>query len=96
MEFLVHFLTSFYLTILRLEIFTIPTLQQTFEIYEDLFNSIDNIRGIFQNMSTRPDWIQDIETGIDAMWNKFRDYYSETKPYAYDDAILLHPSEKLR
>ena len=95
-EFLVHFLAPFYLSTLRLEASTIPTLQQTFETYEDLFNSMDNVQGIFQNMSIRPDWIQDIETGIDAMWSKLRDYYSETKPYAYGDAILLHPSKKWR
>ena len=67
MEFLVHFLAPFYLTTLHLQVSTIPTLQQTFEIYEDLFNFMDNIRGIFQNMRIRPDWIQDIEIGIDMM-----------------------------
>lgn len=96
LEFLVHFLAPFYITTLRLQASTVPTLQQTFETYEGLFNSIDNVRGIFQDMSIRPDWIQDIETGIDAMWGKLRDYYSDAKPYAYGDAILLHPSEKLR
>ena len=95
-EFLVHFLAPFYLTTLRLQASTVPTLQQTFETYEGLFNSMDNVRGIFQNMRIRPDWIQDIEIGIDAMWYKLRDYYSEAKPYAYGDDILLHPSEKLR
>ena len=95
-EFLVHFLAPFYITTLRLQAATIPTLQQTFETYESLFNSLDNVRGIFQNMHIRPDWIQDIETGIDEMWGKLREYYSEAKPYAYDDAILLHPSEKSR
>lgn len=95
-EFLVHFLAPFYMTTICLQASTIPTLQQTFETYECLFNSIDNIRGIFQDMSICPDWIQDIENGIDVMWEKLRDYYSEAIPYAYGDAILLHPSEKLR
>ena len=30
------------------------------------------------------------------MWEKLKAYYSDAKPYAYEDAILLHPSEKLR
>ena len=94
--FLVHFLAPFYRTTLRLQAATVPTLQQTFEIYEGLFNSIDNVRGIFENMRLRPNWIQDIEMGINAMWEKLKVYYSDTKPYAYGDAILLHPSEKLR
>ena len=69
-EFLVHFLAPFYLTTLHLQASTVPTLQQIFETYEGLFNSMDNIRGIFQNMRIRPDWIQDVEIGIDAMWYK--------------------------
>jgi hypothetical protein len=94
--FLVHFLAPFYKTTLHLQAATVPTLQQTFETYEGLFNSIDNVRGIFQNMQSRPDWIQDIEAGINAMWEKLKVYYSDAKPYVYGDAILLHPSEKLR
>ena len=93
---MVHFLAPFYRTTLRLQAATIPTLQQTFETYEGLFNSIDNVRGIFENMRLRLNWIQDIEMGINAMWKKLKVYYSDTKPYVYGDAILLHPSEKLR
>jgi hAT family C-terminal dimerisation region len=95
-EFLVHFLYPFKKTTMLLQSTSIPTLQQSFETYENLFNSIDNVRGVFQEMRIRPDWIQDIETGMDEMWTKLREYYSEGKPYAYGDAIILHPSMKTK
>jgi hypothetical protein len=47
-------------------------------------------------MRLRSDWIQDIEMGINAMWEKLKAYYSNAKLYVYGDAIFLHPSEKLR
>jgi len=46
-------------------------------------------------MSIRPEWIKDVEMGIGKMWDKLKDYYSWAKPFAYGDAIILHPSEKL-
>ena len=30
------------------------------------------------------------------MWTKLREYYSESKPYAYGDVIILHPSMKTK
>jgi hypothetical protein len=75
---------------------SIPTLQQSFETYENSFNSIDNVRGVFQEMRIRPDWIQDIERGMSEMWTKLREYYSESKPYTYGDVIILHPSMKTK
>ena len=33
---------------------------------------------------------------MDEMWTKLREYYSEGKPYAYGDAIILHPSMKTK
>lgn len=48
--FLVHFLAPFYRTTLHLQAATVPILQQTFETYEGLFNSINNVWGIFENM----------------------------------------------
>ena len=95
-EFLVHFLTPFYRTTIMLQATGIPTLQQTFETYESLFNALDNVRGLFQEMIPRPDWLTDVEVGIGQMWDKLRFYYSKDKPLAYVDAILLHPAEKNR
>lgn len=95
-EFLVHFLAPFYRTTQLLQTTSIPTLQQTFETYESLFNSLDNIKGLFENMTLKPTWIADVEGGMTKMWNKLRLYYSEAKPYVYCDAILLHPLERTR
>jgi hypothetical protein len=55
MKFLVHFLYSFKKTTMLLQFTSIPILQQSFEIYENLFNSIDNVRRVFQEMYIRPD-----------------------------------------
>jgi hypothetical protein len=50
-EFLVHFLAPFHRTTQLLQPTRVPTLQQTFETYESLFNALDNVKGMFQNMS---------------------------------------------
>jgi hypothetical protein len=95
-EFLVHFLAPFYRTTQLLQSTNVPTLQRTFETYEGLFNALDNVKGLFQNMSVRSEWIKDVETGVTQMWNKLQHYYSKGKPFAYCDAIILHPTEKNR
>lgn len=94
-EFLVHFLIPFHRTTTLLQATAIPTLQQTFETYEGLFNAIDNVKAMFKTMHIRPEWIKDVEMGIGKMWDKLKEYYSQDKPFAYGDAIILHPSEKL-
>lgn len=89
------FLCTSYIRLRRqLQSTSVPTLQQSFETYENLFNSSDNVCGVFQDMRIRPDWIQDIE--MNEMWIKLHEYYSEGKPYAYGDAIILHPSMKTK
>jgi len=55
MEFLVHFLYPFKKITMLLQFISIPILQQSFEIYENLFNSIDNVRRVFQEMHIQPD-----------------------------------------
>ena len=95
-EFLVHFLAPFYWTTQLLQFTSIPTLQQTFETYESLFNSLDNVKGLFENITLKPTWIADVESGMIKMWNKLWLYYSEAKSYVYCDAILLHSLEKTR
>jgi hypothetical protein len=94
-EFLVHFLAPFHRTTTLLQATAIPTLQQTFETYEGLFNVIDNVKAMFQIMHIRPEWIKDVEMEIGKMWDKLKEYYSQAKPFAYGDAIILHSSEKL-
>jgi hAT family C-terminal dimerisation region len=46
-------------------------------------------------MRVHSEWIKDVETGIQKMWTKLKEYYSDGKPFAYSDAIILHPSEKM-
>ena len=52
-EFLLHFLSPFKITTDLLQATQKPTLHKTFEIYERLFNSIDNVRALFQNMNIK-------------------------------------------
>ena len=93
-EFLVHFLAPFHRTTVILQATSVPTLQQTFEIYEGLFNALNNVKGLFQKMALKPEWLVDVEVGIEQMWDKLRFYYSKAKPFVYVNAILLHPTEK--
>ena len=54
-EFLLHFLSPFKITANLLQATQKPTLHKTFETYEHLFHSIDNIQALFQNMNIKPD-----------------------------------------
>ena len=95
-EFLLHFLAPFNRATIVLQATKRPTLHETFETYEHLFNSIEDVRAQFILMKTKPDWIKQVQTAIDVMWDKLKDYYTGTKTaFAYGDAIILHPSLKL-
>lgn len=66
-EFLLHFLSPFKVTTDLLQAIQKSTFHKTFETYEHLFNSIDNIQALFQNMNIKLDWISQIENAIDQM-----------------------------
>jgi hAT family C-terminal dimerisation region len=95
-EFLLRFLAPFKAAIDRLQGTAKPTLQKTFQIYEELFNGLENIKAVFQEMKPVPHWISDVRSGIEAMWTKLSKYYNRTaQPFAYYDATILHPGKKL-
>lgn len=95
-KFLLYFLSPFKIITNLLQATQKPTLHKTFEIYERLFNSIDNVRTLFQNMNIKPDWISQIENAIDQIWNKFKEYYTDTNiSFMYGDAMILYSSLKM-
>jgi hypothetical protein len=48
-------------------------------------------------MTYKPDWISQVETAIQAMWDKLEKYYTKAFiPSAFVDAIILYSSYKLK
>jgi len=48
-------------------------------------------------MTVKPNWMSQIETVVDSMWTKLKDYYTTASdPFAYTESIILHPSLKLK
>jgi hypothetical protein len=73
-----------------------PTLHKTFIMYEKLFNNLDNVKAIFENMEVVPEWFEEVRAAINEMWMKIKIHYTKTKnPPAYVDANILHPGKKL-
>jgi hypothetical protein len=65
-------------------------------MYEKLFNNLENVKAIFENMSIIPAWFEEVRVAIDNMWTKIKSHYTKTKnPPAYVDANILHPGKKL-
>ena len=96
-EFQLHFLAPFHHATMLLQSTSRPSLHKTFEMYENLFNSIENLQGAFLLMTVKPDWMSQIETAVDSMWTKLKDYYTTASdPFAYTESIILHPSLKLK
>src|SRR5579859_1128670 len=72
------------------------SLHETWIKFEELFNCLDEVKRAFNAMGTRPTWIREIQTAIEKMWSKLRDYYSNTEcPFAFIDSTLLHPVLKV-
>lgn len=95
--FLMHFLLPFKRVTDYLQFTKKPTLHKTYETYENLFNSLENVKAQFALMTCKPDWISQVETAIQAMWDKLQKYYTKTStPPAFADAIILHPSYKMK
>ena len=95
-EFLLLFLEPFNHATNQLQSTSRPNLQMTFVMYEKLFNNLENIIDIFDDMRTVPDWFNEVKRAIHHMWEKLKLHYSRTAtPYAYVDANILHPGKKL-
>jgi len=95
-EFLLRFLEPFRHATNSIQATERPSLHKTFVMYEKLYNNLENIKAIFNKMTTVPEWFQEVQNAIDEMWDKFKHHYSKTKkPPAYVDANILHPGKKL-
>ena len=95
-EFLLRFLEPFRYATTIIQTSERPTLHKTFVMYEKLFNNLDNVKAIFENMSIVPEWFEEVRVAIDNMWTKVKVHYTKTKnPSAYVDANILHPGKKL-
>jgi hypothetical protein len=95
--FLMHFLLPFKRATDYLQFTKKATLHKTYETYENLFNSLENVKAKFALMTCKPDWISQVETAIQAMWDKLQKYYTKSSaPPVFADAIILHPSYKMK
>ena len=96
-EFLLRFLEPFRRATTTIQTTERPTLHKTFAMYEKLYNNLDNVKAIFENMDVVPEWFEEVRAAIDTMWMKIKIHYTKTKnPPAYIDANILHPGKKLR
>jgi hypothetical protein len=95
-EFLLRFLEPFRHATTIIQTSNRPTLHKTFVMYEKLFNNLDNVKAIFENMPVVPEWFEEVRVAINNMWAKIKIHYTKTKnPPAYVDANILHPGKKL-
>ena len=63
--------------------------------YLPLPNTLDDAKAALNGLRVLPDWLKEAHTAIESIWTKLRKYYDKTdKPFAYIDAILLHPGLK--
>ena len=94
-EFLVHFLHPFHMITMAVQATTCPSLHETWVRYEKMFDCLDETKESFQAMQSHPEWLVEVQHGVEKMWDKLREYYDESeKPVAIVDAILLHPKLK--
>src|SRR5579859_504291 len=94
-EFLVQFLRPFMVANTTVQATAKPSLSDTWVIYEDLFDTLDDAKAALNRLPVLPEWLQEAQTAIEHMWKKLRKYYDKTdKPFAYVDATLLHPGLK--
>ena len=94
-EFLVQFLYPFMVANTTVQETAKPSLSDTWVVYEDLFDTLDDAKAALNGLRVLPDWLKEAQTAIESMWTKLRKYYDKTdKPFAYVDATLLHPGLK--
>ena len=94
-EFLVQFLYPFMVANTKVQATAKPSLSDTWVIYEDLFDTLDDAKAALNGLRVLPEWLKEAQTAIEKMWTKLRKYYDKTdKPFAYIDATLLHPGLK--
>jgi len=92
-----HFLLPFKRATDYLQFTKRTTLHKAYETYENLFDSLENVKAQFKLMTCKPDWISQVEMAIHAIWNKLQKYYTKAgTPSAFADAIILHPSYKMK
>ena len=95
--FLMHFLLPFKRATDYLQFTKKSTLHKTYETYENLFNSLENVKAQFALMTCKLDWISQVKTVIQALWDKLQKYYTKTSiPSVFADAIILHLSYKMK
>jgi hAT family C-terminal dimerisation region len=96
-EFLVQFLYPFMVASTTIQATAQPSLSDTWVVYEELFDTLEEIRAALAKVTALPDWMKETQEAIEGMWTKLRTYYDKTsKPFAYVDATLLHPALKTR
>jgi hypothetical protein len=96
-EFLVHFLYPFMVASTMIQSMVQPSLPDTWVIYEELFDALDDAKAALEGTDPLPKWLDETKTAIEQMWEKLRTYYDKTdKSYAHVNATLLHPGLKRR
>jgi len=93
--FLVQFLYPFMVANTTVQATAKPLLSNTWVIYEELFDMLDDAKLALNGLQVLPEWLKEAQTAIENIWTKLRQYYDKTdKPFAYVDATLLHPGLK--
>src|SRR5579859_6399106 len=96
-EFLVRFLYPFMVASTTVQATKSPSLADTWVVYEELFDSLDDAKDALNGMTNLPDWLREVQSAIEATWKKLKKYYDKSaKPFAYVDATILHPALKNR
>lgn len=94
-EFLVHFLYPFMVANTVVQETARPSLHDTWVRYEEMFDCLDNAKMALNALTCFPNWLREVQTAVEKMWSKLREYYDRTdRPFAYIDATLLHPALK--
>src|SRR5579859_4019065 len=96
-EFLLRFLYPFMVASTTVQETASPLLSDTWVVYEELFDSLDEAKDALNGMKEIPNWLREVQSAIEATWKKLRKYYDKSaKPYVYVDATILHPARKNR
>ena len=94
-KFLVQFLYPFMVANTTVQTTVKPSLLDTWVVYEDKFNTLNNTKEALYMLEVLPEWLKEAQTAIEHMWTKLRKYYNKTnKLFVYVDATLLHPGLK--
>jgi len=95
-EFLVHFLHPFQIITTLVQGTSEPSLHNVWVKYEEIFDKLDEVKNALNELTIHPIWLREVQTVIEKMWEKLKDYYSKTgRPFAFIDATLLHPALKV-